>query len=80
MRATALRMYRSEERDKDFLNVKVNLKTSYKFIKYCVICGCSPSEGNPHSVSPCQTCKKRKKHGVCQRNDATLKQKTNRLL
>ena len=47
MRIAGLRMYRSEEKDKDFLNIKVNLKTSYKFIKYCAICGASPSPGNP---------------------------------
>lgn len=47
MRIAGLRMYRSEEKDKDFLNIKVNLKTSYKFTKYCAICGASPSPGNP---------------------------------
>jgi hypothetical protein len=33
--------------DTDFLTVKVNLRTAYKFIKYCSICGASPTNNNP---------------------------------
>jgi len=47
MRASGSRMYRSEERDKYFLSVKANIRTSYKFIKYSSICGYSPTPGNP---------------------------------
>lgn len=31
----------------DFLTIKINLRTAYKFTKYCCICGATPTPGNP---------------------------------
>ena len=36
-----------QEINPDFLTVKVNLRTAYKFTKYCCICGCNPTSANP---------------------------------
>jgi hypothetical protein len=50
MQQTKKRMERSADRHKvntDFLTIRVNLRTAYKFTKYCCICGCSPTSGNP---------------------------------
>lgn len=44
------RMEKSTEKHKqntDFLTIRINLRTAYKFTKYCCICGSSPSSGNP---------------------------------
>jgi hypothetical protein len=35
------------EIDEDFLSIKVNLRTAYKFTKYCCICGYNPIKPNP---------------------------------
>jgi hypothetical protein len=47
---TQVRYLKSKEKIKpnpDFLTVHVNLRTSYKFTKFCCICGTSPSNSNP---------------------------------
>lgn len=48
MKQTKIRMTRAAEKIPiDFLNIQVNLRTAYKFTKYCCICGASPTHGNP---------------------------------
>jgi hypothetical protein len=45
MQQTKRRMEKSAEKHKintDFLTIRVNLRTAYKFTKYCCICGCTP--------------------------------------
>jgi hypothetical protein len=36
-----------QEINPDFLSIKVNLRTAFKFTKYCCICSCSPTTANP---------------------------------
>lgn len=50
MDQTKRRMVNSLQRQRintDFMTIKVNLRTAYKFTKYCCICGCSSTPGNP---------------------------------
>jgi hypothetical protein len=38
---------KQEETIEDFLNIKINLRTTYKLYKYCTICGTTGGKSNP---------------------------------